>query len=176
MLKGKLIITKKRLYAAFFFNLFEMKIKLSYNELKLKMQYYCSYQERCHNEVLKKLKTYHVASNEKNNIISELISDDFLNETRFAKSFTRGKFKFKNWGKRRIILELKKRKLSMKNIEIGLNEIEESDYKKKFNDLFDFISNKHIHLDKLKRKKKIFDYLIYRGWVNEKIFEKFNDF
>ena len=69
MLKGKLIITKKRLYAAFFFNLFEMKIKLSYNELKLKMQYYCSYQERCHNEVLKKLKTYHVASDEKNNII-----------------------------------------------------------------------------------------------------------
>ena len=64
----------------------------------------------------------------------------------------------------------------MKNIEIGLNEIEESDYKKKFNDLFDFISNKHIHLDKLKRKKKIFDYLIYRGWENEKIFEKFNDF
>ena len=71
MLKGKLIITKKRLYAAFFFNLFEMKIKLSYNELKLKMQYYCSYLERCDNEGLKKLKTYHVASDEKYNIISD---------------------------------------------------------------------------------------------------------
>ena len=126
MLKGKLIITKKWLYAAFFFNLFEMKINLSYNELKLKMQYYCSYQERCHNEVIKKLKTYRVSSNEQNNIISELIRDDFLNETRFAKSYTRGKFKFKNWGKKRIILELKKRKLLLEKYKSTLTR-----YKKK---------------------------------------------
>ena len=54
-----------------------MKIKLSYKELKLKMQYYCSYQERCHNEVLKKIKSYYPSDDEKKYLIYELIRDDF---------------------------------------------------------------------------------------------------
>ena len=147
----------------------------SVQELQKKLQYYCSYQERCHNEVLKKIKSYYPSDDEKNDLIYELIRDDFLNETRFAKSFARGKFKFKNWGRNRITLELKRRKLSNKNIEIGLDEIDEEDYKKKFNELYDLINSKYQNSDKLKRKKKIFDYLKYRGWENEKIFKRLNE-
>ena len=175
MLKEKLIITKKAAYAAFFFNLFEMKMKLSYNELKMKMQYYCSYQERSHSEVLRKIKTYSPKHEEINSIISDLIKEDYLNETRFAKTFTRGKFNFKNWGKNRIKLELKKRNISEKNIELGLKEIDNKDYEKKFDDLFEYISSKHKNLGKLNRKKKVFDYLQYRGWENDKIFKKINE-
>ena len=118
MLKGKLITTKKAAICRFFFILFQMKNKLSYNEFKLKMQYYCSYQDRCHYEVLKKLIRI-MQHNEKNNIISELISEDFLNETRFAKSFSRGKFKFKNWGRNRIKLELKKKEAVRQKYQTG---------------------------------------------------------
>ena len=75
------------------------------------------------------MQTSKKSDDEKNDLIYELIRDDFLNETRFAKSFARGKFKFKNWGRNRITLELKRRKLSNKNIEIGLDEIDEEDYK-----------------------------------------------
>ena len=67
------------------------------NEIEFKLKQYCSYQDRCHNEVEKKLKTFDVISEVKEQIISNLISENYLNETRFCKSFVRGKFKIKNW-------------------------------------------------------------------------------
>ena len=72
---------------------------LSITELRRKGEYYCSYQERCHAEVYKKLKTYTSSNTDINEVISKLIADDFLNETRFSESFVRGKFKNKNWVK-----------------------------------------------------------------------------
>ena len=60
---------------------------LSIPELRRKGEYYCSYQERCHAEVYKKLKTYTSSNSDINEVISKLIADDFLNETRFSESF-----------------------------------------------------------------------------------------
>ena len=54
---------------------------LSIPELRRKGEYYCSYQERCHAEVYKKLKTYTPSNTDINEVISKLIADDFLNET-----------------------------------------------------------------------------------------------
>ena len=172
MLKEKLITTKKAAICRFFFILFQMKNKLSYDELKFKMQYYCSYQDRCHYEVLNKINSYNATYDEKESLITELINEDYLNETRFAKSFSRGKFKFKNWGRNRIKLELKRRKLSNRNIKIGLSELDENDYEEKFCSLFQKTNDKYKSLNIMTRKKKIFDYLIYRGWEKDKIFKK----
>ncbi len=152
-----------------------MKNKLSYNELKFKMQYYCSYQDRCHYEVLNKINSFNATYDEKESLITELINEDYLNETRFAKSFSRGKFKFKNWGRNRIKLELKRRKLSDRNIKLGLSELDENDYEEKFCNLFQRINNKYKNLKIITRKKKIFDYLVYRGWEKDKIFNKINE-
>ena len=87
-------------------------------------------------EVENKLRTYSTSKEEIDNIIYELIKNNYLNETRFAQTFSRGKFKFKNWGKMRIKMELEKRKVSKKNIDIGMNEISEEDYFKKLDELF----------------------------------------
>ena len=103
---------------------------LTLKEIEGKLQYYCSYQDRCHKEVIAKLKTFGVKSNESNQIISNLIKENYLNESRFSKSFVRGKFNIKNWGKVRIINELKFRNISPYNITLGLNEIDEQDYMK----------------------------------------------
>ena len=89
-------------------------------EVETKLQYYCSYQDRCHKEVHEKLKTFNIIPEGVDQIISNLISENFLNETRFCESFVRGKFKIKNWGKIRIINELKRRNISTYNINQGL--------------------------------------------------------
>ena len=93
------------------------------DEIEFKLKQYCSYQDRCHNEVEKKLKTFDVIPEAREQIIIKLINENYLNETRFSKSFVRGKFKIKNWGKRKIILELKSRNVSSYNIKEGLKEI-----------------------------------------------------
>lgn len=105
-------------------------------------------------------------------ILLHLIEQDFLNEERFARSFARGKFRIKKWGKHRITQELKHRNISNYNIKIALKEISDDDYLLSFNN----IANKRLleikETDKYKKRKKLADYLLYRGWENNLVYEK----
>ena len=143
-------------------------------EIEFKLKQYCSYQDRCHSEVENKLLKFNLISQAKDQILFNLINEDYLNETRFCKSFVRGKFKIKNWGKRRIIQELKSRKISEFNIKKGLSEINESDYQEKFENLFNKKLSSLENLNSIDKKKKIFSYLQYRGWETNLIYEKIN--
>ena len=150
------------------------KKDLTQKEIEYKIQNYCSYQERCHLEVYTKLKNFTSDNEEINQVISKLIDDGYLNETRFSKEFTIGKFNHKNWGRIRINRELKKRKISQKNIQIGLDQLNNLSYEKKLGDLFEFQLNKYKQKNDIYTKKKIFDYLNYRGWEKDLIFKKIN--
>ncbi len=97
-------------------------------ELKVKMEYYCAYQDRCHYDVEKKLKEFFLIPEARDEILLSLMSDKFLNEERFAKSYVRGKFRMKSWGRRKIVQELKKRNISEYLINIGLKEIDQDEY------------------------------------------------
>ena len=146
----------------------------SVEEIQKKLEFYCSYQERCHSEVFNKIMKLTSDFKDANSVITKLIDNGYLNETRFCKEFCIGKFNHKNWGKKRIISELKKRKISSKNIEIGLNEIDDDIYLKKFNDLFEKQLDKHKRKNDVYTKKKIFDYFVYRGWERDLIFKNLN--
>ena len=174
MLKGKLIIIKSGFLPLFFYLFFMKKHFFSVNDIQKKLEYYCSYQERCHLEVYAKLKNFTSDNEEINQVISKLIDDGYLNETRFSKEFTIGKFNHKNWGRIRINRELKKRKISQKNIQIGLDQLNNLSYEKKLSDLFEFQLNKYKQKNDIYTKKKIFDYLNYRGWEKDLIFKKIN--
>ncbi|HIF84542.1 MAG TPA: RecX family transcriptional regulator [Flavobacteriaceae bacterium] len=141
-------------------------------EVELKLQYYCSYQDRCHKEVIEKLKTFKIIPEGVNQIISNLINENFLNETRFSKNFVRGKFKIKNWGKIRIVNELKRRNISIYNINQGLKEIDELEYLNKFEELFNKKLSSLEGLIPSVKKKKILSYLLYRGWESSLIYSK----
>ena len=108
-------------------------------EAKKKLEHYCAYQERCHQEVISKLNSLGMISGAKDVIVSHLIEHNYLNETRFAQSFTRGKFRIKKWGRNRILRELKLRQISDYNIKKGMKEIPDSDYETTFYELFEKI-------------------------------------
>ena len=143
-------------------------------EIEFKLKQYCSYQDRCHSEVEKKLSKFNLISDAKDQILFNLINENYLNETRFCESFVRGKFRIKNWGKRRIIQELKAKKISEFNINKGLLEIPETDYLEKFENLFNKKLSSLENLNVINKKKKIFSYLQYRGWETNLIYEKLN--
>ena len=131
-----------------------------------KLEYYCAYQERCHKEVIAKLRTLGMIPSVIDKIISELIKDNYLNETRFTQSFVRGKFIIKKWGKNRILQELKVRDISSFNIKLGMKEISDYNYQKTFYELFEKRRREVKQLTKTEQKKKIFSYMSYRGWEN----------
>jgi len=140
-------------------------------EAKRKLEHYCVYQDRCHAEVTSKLKEMRMIPMAIDEIIHHLIEHNFLNEERFAKSFARGKFNIKHWGRVRIIKELKFRKISEYNIKTALKEFSEEDYFTKL----DFIATKKLtsitETNIYKKRKKLADYLLYRGWESHLVYE-----
>jgi len=137
-----------------------------------KLEYYCAYQERCHQEVENKLYAMKLDKNSKETIMLHLLENDFLNEERFAKVFVRGKFRIKKWGNRRIEKELKTRNISEYNIRSGLKEISESDYLKSFNELAKKRISQIKETNVYKKRKKLADYLLYRGWESDLVYNK----
>ena len=93
------------------------------NEAKKKIEGYCAYQERCHLEVTTKLRTMRMIPEAIDLITTHLIQNDFLNEERFSRSYARGKFNVKNWGKGKIVSELKRRNIEVVE-EPSINPIE----------------------------------------------------
>ncbi|TVZ58115.1 regulatory protein [Flavobacteriaceae bacterium MAR_2010_105] len=145
------------------------------DEAKKKLENYCVYQERCHKEVRQKLKQMHMIPEAIDAVIVHLLEHNFLNEERFAKAFVRGKFTIKNWGRRRLTLELKQKDISKYNINIGLQEIEECTYIDTFNTLAEKKASSIKETNILKKKKKLADYLLYRGWEAHLVYDKVNE-
>ena len=146
------------------------------DEAKRKLEHYCSYQERCHDEVVQKLRSLNMIPEAIDVIIFHLIENNFLNEERFAISFASGKFRIKQWGRRRIINELKARNISKYNIEIALKQFDEEEYLNAFNELadkqWDAINERNI----LKKKKKVADFLLRKGFESSLVMEKITSF
>ncbi|HLT54287.1 MAG TPA: regulatory protein RecX [Flavobacteriaceae bacterium] len=145
------------------------------DEALLKMQNYCAYQERCHKQVKEKLWNMHMIPQAIDHIISKLIEDNYLNEERFAKAFARGKFRIKHWGKNRIVRELKIREISKYNIESALKEIPQHEYLEAFEALAQKKLDSIMERNPLKKKKKLVDYLLYRGWEPHLVYDKANE-
>lgn len=141
-------------------------------EATQKLMNYCVYRERCHKEVENKLKSLRMIPEARAQIIHQLLQDDFLNEERFSKSFARGKFRIKKWGKARIVRELKFREISKYNIETALQEIDGDAYLK----VFDEVAHKKKRLlhekNPLRAKRKLTDHLLYKGFEPHLVHEK----
>ena len=152
-----------------------MKDFFTINEATKKLEHYCAYQDRCHEEVIQKLRSMKMDQDEIDQIIVQLIADNFLNEERFACSYARGKHRIKHWGKIRIVNELKFRKISATLIKIALKEIDDSDYL----DMFDALADKHwetiTERNTMKKRKKFCDYLLRKGWETELIYQKMKE-
>lgn len=145
------------------------------SEATKKLEGYCAYQERCHKDVVNKLREMRMIPEAIDQIVVHLIENNYLNEERFAKSFARGKFTIKKWGGKRITLELEQRSISRFNIKTALQQINETAYLETFDELADKRLAQITEKNRLKRRKKLADYLLYRGWENDLVYSKIKE-
>lgn len=113
-----------------------------------------------------------MTSDEIDLIVVQLIEGNFLNETRFACSFARGKHRMKSWGKIRITNELKARHISSTNIALALKEISPEEYFQTFENLSERCWNSIHEKNALKKRKKFCDYILRRGYESDLVYEK----
>jgi regulatory protein len=145
------------------------------SEALLKAASFCAYQERTQQEVRDKLYEYGLYGDEVEEIISYLITENYINEERFAQSYARGKFRLKKWGRLKVRQGLKQHGLSDYCIRMGMKEIDEEEYDKTLSDL---LEKKHTQLKEpnpLKKKQKLVAYALSKGYENDIVWTKVNE-
>jgi regulatory protein len=140
---------------------------LSKEQALQKLRQYCAYQERSHSEVQQKLWDIKARRAEHDEIIAALIEEDYLNEERFALQYVGGKFRMKDWGRKKIYYALKEKKVSEYNIKKALKGINEEDYRKTLQELAEKKYQSLKGEQYLVRKKKTMDYLLQKGFESE---------
>jgi regulatory protein len=145
--------------------------KFTPQQAKEKIQRYCAYQERSHQEVRHKLFEYGLYQSEVDEILTGLITDGFLNEERFAKAFAGGKFRMKKWGRIKITHELEARNISKNCIRTGLLEIDDEAYHKTLKDLLTKRSLAEEGDNVFSQRDKISKYAILKGYEPELVWK-----
>jgi regulatory protein len=147
------------------------QIKLTPVQALPRIQKYCAYQERSHQEVRNKLFLYKLRPDEVEEIISKLIIDNFLNEERFAKAYAGGKFRMKKWGRLKIINQLNHLGLTERCINTGLKEIDSSDYQRTLHSL---LRKKAVEIKEPNpfiKRNKVASFAIGKGYEPEVVWE-----
>lgn len=147
----------------------------TYEDALAALQHFCAYQDRCHSEVRQKLREIRFQGDLAEEVICALIAEKYLDEERFARSFARGKFKIKRWGRMKITRELKQKDVSAYCIRKALTEIEEEEYVATLEaelERRNRIEKKGLH-PYLKRRK-LADYMFQRGYESGMTWEAIN--
>ncbi len=149
-----------------------MEGNFSFLEAKAKVEAYCAYQERCHSEVTKKLRSFGLDEEQSGRIIAYLIENNYLNEERFAISYASGKLRIKHWGRMKIKQGLMAKFIPKKIIQTALYSFDDEEYQKIFNNLAE---RKWKDLEREKdpwqKKAKLMRFLQSRGFEQEMIYE-----
>ena len=149
-----------------------MNTKLSKEQALLKIKQYCTYQERCHAEVKEKLYAFGLYKKDVEQLMSQLIEENYLNEERFAIQYAGGKFRMNQWGRIKIKYALKQKQVSDYCIKKALKEINESDYKKTLQKLAEQkLKTLKGENNVFSKKKKLQDYLLRKGYEGELVRE-----
>jgi regulatory protein len=129
-----------------------------------KMEHYCAYQERSEQEVRTKLATFKISETHKKQILAELKLLGFIDEARFARAFTQGKFRVNKWGKNKIRYALRQKGVSESIIENSLTEIDDGVYKLSIEKLIKTKIRSVRDDDKFKTMSKLVAHLVSKGY------------
>lgn len=145
------------------------------DEALQKLMNFCAYRDRSQKEVEDKLMDMRMIPAAREKIIMSLMQQGFLNEERFARSFVRGKFRMKKWGRIKIKAELKRREISAPIIKLGLTEINEKAYLETLYSLAEKKLPAIKETNPYKRKQKLADHLIRKGYESNMVFDCVNE-
>lgn len=143
----------------------------TFTEIKQKLANYCVYQDRCHAEVEQKLREFVLIPEAKEEILLYLMKENYLNEERFTRSYIRGKFYMKQWGKTKIKIHLKQKGITEKLITQCFDEIDDDDYLNIIKKIYENYSSKLNGLSLYQKKSKTIKYLLSRGFEYDMILQ-----
>ncbi len=143
---------------------------MTYEELLHKAASFSSLQERCILETKEKLQKMEADEAQIRKIIKRLIDEKFIDEERFAKAYAKDKFRFNKWGKLKISLALKEKKISSEHIQLALDQIEDKEYLETAQELIQAKNKGLKYKNEFDRKGKLARYLLQKGFESNLVF------
>jgi len=154
-----------------------MTQKIIYN-IKLateRLRNYCALEDKCLWDVKQKMHEWGLLKISQDHILEILIKEKYIDEERYSRSFCRGKFKIKKWGKMKIINELKKKYISEICITKGLKEIKDTEYHEELHNQYQkkkgLLKERNIFI----KNKKIARFLINKGYESNLVWNKISE-
>lgn len=153
----------------------ERKKSHTFEEIRQRMMKYCIYQERCHQEVEQRMGNFLLVPEAREEILLYLIQGNYLNEERFVRSYIRGKFYLKHWGRMKIKSQLKFKSISEKLINKSMDEIDDDDYEKTIKKLFSIHYLGLKPMPEYQKNMRSIRYLVSKGYEYELVKEVVSD-
>ena len=140
-----------------------------------RLRNYCALQDKCQWDVIQKMQEWGLLKISQDHILELLIHQKYVDEERYSRSFCRGKFRIKKWGKIKITNELKKKYISEVCITKGLEEINDSEYQEELDKQYHKKNATLKEKNQFIKKKKIAVYLISKGYESNLVWDKLRE-
>ncbi len=141
---------------------------MTYKQALVKAAAYCAYQERTQHQVRTKAREWELEPDEVEELVAEMVTQKFVDEERYARSYVRGKYAARRWGRRLLVQGLREQKLSEYCIRAGMSEIDPDVYWEK---LLELAAKKVRGVagesHPMKRKAKVLAYLASKGYESD---------
>jgi regulatory protein len=140
-----------------------------------KARSFCAYQERSRSEVTIRIRSFGLNREQSEQVIEKLEEEGFINDERFATTYTGSKFRILHWGKMKIRAGLRSKGLADTMISQALDSIEEEQYLKCLHELIEakLRTLTTVNDDRVV-KQKLFSYLASKGFEENLIFQGLN--
>jgi regulatory protein len=135
----------------------------------------CSRREYCSDDIRNKLSLWGVDNDDIGKILRILISDNFINESRYATAFVRDKFKYNKWGKVKISAHLRGKKVPQDIISSALESIDNDLYIKLLRELIEAHRKSVKAKNQYDLKAKLLRYGLSKGFESNLLYDILND-
>ena len=125
---------------------------------------YASRCEHCESEVREKLLAWGGSNEEVNEIIAYLIEERYIDNQRYANSYTKDKFRFNHWGKYKISMMLRSKDIGNEIIEEALEQIDDEEYLEKLQQILRDKLRSLKYSSEYEKKGKLFKFAQSRGF------------
>ena len=134
------------------------------NPLLNKAAAYCAAAEHCRSEVQTKLLQWGASAGQAGDILDQLEDQGFISESRYCAAFVNDKIRFQGWGKEKIRMALKQKRLPNSLIEEAIDAFPQEEYEEQ---MYAIIARKAATLsdaDPYLRQAKLARFLASRGF------------
>jgi regulatory protein len=135
----------------------------------------CSRREYCSDDIRNKLSLWGVDNDDIGKILRILISDNFINEPRYATAFVRDKFKYNKWGKVKISAHLRGKKVPQDIIRSALDSIDNDLYIKLLRELIEAHRKSVKAKNQYDLKAKLLRYGLSKGFESSLLYDILNE-